>query len=143
MEMTPFEICQNYREAKNKREQIMILAQINCTDQATIKMILKDEGLELPRGPVKGQKQQPHKRKAEKPEEKFCEVKEVVATEAPAPKAPAANKGIVETFKAAMEEVASNICDHYCKYPLVWNEEMLGPICDSEVCKNCPLNGIM
>lgn len=39
-----------------------------------------------------------------------------------------------------MEEVISEICDNYCKYPMVWDAEKEGmELRESEVCKNCPL----
>ena len=42
MEMTKKEICRNYLGAKKKRAQIEILADLNNTDKATIKEILKE-----------------------------------------------------------------------------------------------------
>ena len=44
MEMTKKEICRNYLGAKKKRAQIEILADLNNTDKATIKEILKEGG---------------------------------------------------------------------------------------------------
>lgn len=40
MQMTDGEICREYRLAKNKREQIRILAELNCTDERSIIDIL-------------------------------------------------------------------------------------------------------
>lgn len=38
-----------------------------------------------------------------------------------------------------LEQIASEICDKYCRYPEIWDEEQDGQLADSEVCKNCPL----
>lgn len=40
MEMTPNEILRNYNEAKNKKLQIDILADLNCCDRETIERII-------------------------------------------------------------------------------------------------------
>ena len=38
------------------------------------------------------------------------------------------------------DEIATEICEHYCKYPHTYDEETEGiPLCESEICKNCPL----
>ena len=38
------------------------------------------------------------------------------------------------------EEIAEQMCEHYCKYPHTYDEEKEGtPLCESEICKNCPL----
>lgn len=50
MQMTEQEICQSYREAKNKRAQIEILADLNLATTDYIKEILKKGG-ELSRKP--------------------------------------------------------------------------------------------
>ena len=42
--------------------------------------------------------------------------------------------------KHRFDYVASAICDKYCKYPLIWNERRFGPLADSDVCEDCPLN---
>lgn len=49
-------ICRSYREAKNKREQIRILADLNDCSIDTIKAILKKADLKLPRGRIPGSK---------------------------------------------------------------------------------------
>lgn len=48
MTMTVEEICRNYREAKNKREQIKILADLNCTTKEEILKVLLDCGEKVP-----------------------------------------------------------------------------------------------
>ena len=42
--MTDNEICRNYRAAKDKHAQIKILADMNCTDENTIRRILFEYG---------------------------------------------------------------------------------------------------
>lgn len=38
-----------------------------------------------------------------------------------------------------IESVAKEICDEYCKWPLLWDEEAEGePLESSRICKNCP-----
>ena len=52
MQMTNGEIVASYRQAKNKKEQVKILAELNCCTQDEIKKILLEGGLdvrELPR----------------------------------------------------------------------------------------------
>ena len=40
-----------------------------------------------------------------------------------------------------IEDIKADICNHYCKYPDIWDEEAEGrELCESEVCTNCPLN---
>lgn len=42
-----------------------------------------------------------------------------------------------------LTEIADEICEHYCKYPDIWDEEAEGKdLSESEICQNCPLNGI-
>lgn len=49
MTMTDAEIVANYRQAKDKRAQIGILADLNDTDAATIMDILREAGESVPR----------------------------------------------------------------------------------------------
>ena len=49
MQMTEKEICQSYREAKDKRHQIEILADLNATNKDFIKTILERGGEIKPR----------------------------------------------------------------------------------------------
>ena len=47
------------------------------------------------------------------------------------------NRTVVEV----LQDIANVMCDKYCKYPDLWDEDVMGaPLQDSEVCKNCPLN---
>lgn len=47
MQMNESEICKNYKEAKQKKEQIKILADLNCCSNHDIAMILDKHGLEV------------------------------------------------------------------------------------------------
>lgn len=39
-----------------------------------------------------------------------------------------------------IEEVKTQICSFYCKYPYEWDEEKEGlDLCDSPYCRSCPL----
>lgn len=44
----------------------------------------------------------------------------------------------MKTISEQLEQIASEICDNYCKYPEKWNADD-GELSDSEICKNCPL----
>lgn len=45
------------------------------------------------------------------------------------------------TATEIIEAVKVKICDDYCKYPTIWDEETEGcELGDSEICKKCPLN---
>ena len=51
----------------------------------------------------------------------------------------------MQGFQEDMEELKSNICDNYCKYPEQYqvNEDDLGyEAMWEEVCKNCPLSDL-
>lgn len=40
--------------------------------------------------------------------------------------------------------IAEKICDQYCKYPGIWDaEKEKCELCDSEHCRNCPLNELI
>ena len=49
-QMSPSEIVQMYKEAKEKRSQIKILAELNLCSQEEIKAILRVNGIRLPGG---------------------------------------------------------------------------------------------
>lgn len=70
--MTPNEICRDYRSAKNKREQIKILADLNCTSTEEIIKVLVDCGEMAP------PKKKPAKRTESEPV-KMPEMSEAVA----------------------------------------------------------------
>ena len=45
-----------------------------------------------------------------------------------------------KTITQQFEDIKEDICNHYCYYPYIWNEEKDGELSESEICKNCPLN---
>ena len=46
----------------------------------------------------------------------------------------------IKSFQSSIvEDVAEEMCSHYCKYPETWNTERDGDLYESEICKNCPL----
>ena len=47
-----------------------------------------------------------------------------------------------KTISQQLESIVEEICDKYCKYPTIWDEETDGLLCDSEICSNCPLSRI-
>ena len=47
----------------------------------------------------------------------------------------------MESVTQILEEVVEEMCNHYCKWPDLWDEEAEGmELIDSEHCQNCPLN---
>lgn len=62
MNMTENEIIRQYKEAKDKREQIKILADMNLCEREEIEKILKDNGQRLPaQAPKKKPQNEPSK----------------------------------------------------------------------------------
>ncbi len=48
---------------------------------------------------------------------------------------------LVKDLKKTMTKDAEGICTKLCKYPDIWDEdEEGGPLSDSDMCENCPLN---
>ena len=46
-----------------------------------------------------------------------------------------------KTITAQFEEIKYDICNNYCKYPLIYDEEAEGcELSESDHCRNCPLN---
>ena len=40
-----------------------------------------------------------------------------------------------------IEDIAKDMCEHYCKYPDIWDEDKEGiDLSESDYCMNCPLN---
>lgn len=49
-------------------------------------------------------------------------------------------ESITKTVEKMIETLAEEICDKYCKYPDQWDEEAEGiELCESSICRNCPL----
>lgn len=47
----------------------------------------------------------------------------------------------MSTVTEIIEEVKEDICQNYCKWPNLWDEEMEEcELCESSICRNCPLN---
>lgn len=45
------------------------------------------------------------------------------------------------TVSLMYDHIKYQMCDLYCKYPQIWDEEKEGKeLCESEICANCPLN---
>lgn len=46
-----------------------------------------------------------------------------------------------KTITAQIEEIKDDICNDYCKYPDIYDEEKEGcDLSESDHCQNCPLN---
>lgn len=100
MYMTPGEICREYNQAKNKREQIVILADQNCCNKEEIMKILIMNGEPLPAGkPQKGTA----KLKEAKPEE--ITPKEEKAENGAQVKPQSIPNMVVEALIARLEEI--------------------------------------
>jgi hypothetical protein len=46
----------------------------------------------------------------------------------------------METIAQQLEKIAEEMCNKYCHYPYIWDEETDGELSESEHCANCPLN---
>jgi hypothetical protein len=45
------------------------------------------------------------------------------------------------TITEQLENIASVMCDKYCKYPSTWDAEKEGcELWESKICTNCPMN---
>ena len=43
-----------------------------------------------------------------------------------------------------MEQAAEEMCRFYCRYPLIWDEQVMnGELAESELCRNCPMSELM
>ena len=56
MQMTPEEICRHYVQAADRKKDITILAELNETDDASIRAVLIDGGVLPPDPPKRGRK---------------------------------------------------------------------------------------
>lgn len=46
-----------------------------------------------------------------------------------------------KTIVQQMQDIVDEMCDKFCKWPDLWDEEAEGiELCESDICKNCPLN---
>jgi heterodisulfide reductase subunit A-like polyferredoxin len=46
----------------------------------------------------------------------------------------------IKTITQQIESICEEMCNNYCKYPTIWDEEKDGELADSEICSNCPLS---
>ena len=46
----------------------------------------------------------------------------------------------IKSITEQIHEIAEDFCNHYCKYPYIWDEEKQGELSESDICANCPLN---
>lgn len=76
LQMRKNEIVRNYKSAKNPKEQIRILADLNCTSQTEIKKVLAEAGVELPQRTSKNAKK-PINTQCEEENREVEEVKEI------------------------------------------------------------------
>ena len=45
------------------------------------------------------------------------------------------------TIPAILQNITEEMCSNYCKYPDIWDTEAAGyELCESDICKSCPLN---
>lgn len=45
------------------------------------------------------------------------------------------------TISEVIEEIKTEMCNNYCKYPYIWDAEKEGMQLDeSAICEDCPLN---
>ena len=43
-----------------------------------------------------------------------------------------------------LEQAASDMCKFYCRYPLLWDEQVMNKeLSESELCRNCPMSELM
>lgn len=81
LSMTPYEICESYRTAKDPNKQIKILAQLNCTNTDFIVQILKENNEPLKKRPY--QKKEPTPYRPYKKEEAVNNTQEVKRAKLP------------------------------------------------------------
>ena len=43
-----------------------------------------------------------------------------------------------------IEQAAADMCQHYCRYPLIWDEQVMNQeLSESELCHNCPMSVLL
>ena len=48
------------------------------------------------------------------------------------------------TIPTLLQQVADEICDKYCKWPVLWDAEKEGcDLSESDICMNCPLTRLI
>ena len=101
LSMTPHEICESYRTAKDPNKQIKILAQLNCTNTDFIVQILKENNEPLKKRPY--QRKEPTPYRPYKKEEAVNNTQEAKKTELPKAVSDAIRRRIAE-----LEETIEN-----------------------------------
>ena len=49
-------------------------------------------------------------------------------------------KSIIQQMDDEIEDIKQKMCDHYCKYPNIWDREKEGcELWESRICLECPL----
>lgn len=46
---------------------------------------------------------------------------------------------ILESAENKIYKICVDMCENYCKYPDMWDEDKHGPLYESKYCRNCPL----
>ena len=47
----------------------------------------------------------------------------------------------LKSIPQILEDIVSEMCDKYCKWPEQWDDEAQGmELSESDICANCPLN---
>lgn len=50
----------------------------------------------------------------------------------------------LKSIPQILEDIVSEMCNSYCKWPEQWDEEAQGcELSESDVCANCPLNRLV
>ena len=101
LSMTPYEICESYRTAKDPNKQIKILAQLNCTNTDFIVQILKENNEPLKKRPY--QRKEPTPYRPYKKEEAVNNTQEAKKSELPKAVSDAIRRRIAE-----LEETIEN-----------------------------------
>ena len=49
-----------------------------------------------------------------------------------------------KTIVQQIQEIVEDVCQNYCKWPEKWDDSMEDcELCESSICKNCPLNRLV
>lgn len=136
-QMDDFEIVRSYKESDDKRKQIKILAELNCSTPEMIKKILHENGVATQGSPVKPR--QKTKAKVAPVQQKRKEpAKQDVKLSEPA-KQDVTLSGVIH----AVEQIRQEFCDKYCKYSDLLiradNDDIYLDLMHS-ICERCPLN---
>lgn len=125
-QMDDYEIVRSYKESDNKRKQIKILAELNCSTPEMIKKILHENGVATQGSPVKPR---------QKPKAKVAPVQQKR-------KEPAKQDVTLSGVIHAVEQIRQEFCDKYCKYSDLLiradNDDIYLDLMHS-ICDRCPL----